>query len=52
LENVGEVLAEGLKIAELARLEIHGPREELEKLHEPLAHLPVAWFIYETGLVR
>jgi hypothetical protein len=52
LDNVGEILAEGLKISDLARLELHGPAEELEKLRTPLAHLPVAWFTYEKGLVR
>lgn len=45
LENVGAMLAEALKIANLGRLEIHGPEEELEKLRSPLAHLKPAWFV-------
>lgn len=45
LENVGALLAEALKVADLARLEIHGPAAELDKLRTPLAHLKPAWFI-------
>ncbi len=44
LDNVGELLAEALTIADLTRLEIHGPAEELEKLKAPLAHLNPVWF--------
>ena len=32
LKNIGPLLEEALKIAELTRLEIHGPEEELAKL--------------------
>jgi hypothetical protein len=45
LENVGELLGEALKSAELIRLEVHGPAAELEKLRAPLAHLKPAWFV-------
>ena len=45
LENVGALLAEALKIADLTRLEVHGPAAELDKLREPLAHLKPAWFV-------
>src|ERR1043166_8816291 len=34
LENVGALLAETLKIADLTRLEVHGPAKELRKLKE------------------
>ena len=44
LDSVGALLAEAFKIADLARLEIHGPAEELEKLKGPLAHLKPQWF--------
>ena len=44
LENIGALLAEALKIADLNRLEVHGPAEELEKLKGPLAHLKPQWF--------
>jgi quinol monooxygenase YgiN len=47
LENVGALLAEALKIADLIRLELHGPAAEIEKLKEPLAHLKPAWFVSE-----
>jgi quinol monooxygenase YgiN len=45
LDNVGALLAEALKIADLTRLEVHGPAEELEKLKQPLAHLNPAYFV-------
>jgi quinol monooxygenase YgiN len=45
LENVGALLAEALKIADVARLEVHGPAVELDKLKEPLAHLKPKWFV-------
>jgi quinol monooxygenase YgiN len=45
LENIGALLAEALKIADLIRLEVHGPSAELEKLKEPLVHLNPAWFV-------
>lgn len=44
LENIGALLAEALKMADLTRLEVHGPAEELEKLRGPLAHLKPQWF--------
>lgn len=45
LENVGAPLGEALKIADLTRLEVHGPAPELDKLRGPLAHLHPAWFV-------
>jgi len=45
LENIGALLAEALKIADLIRLEVHGPASQLEKLRGPLAHLNPAWFV-------
>jgi quinol monooxygenase YgiN len=45
LENVGALLAEALKIADLIRLEVHGPAAELDKLRAPLAHLNPQWFV-------
>jgi quinol monooxygenase YgiN len=52
LENVGSLLEEALKIADLIRLEIHGPKEELAKLREPLANLKPQFFILEYGFRR
>ena len=49
LENVGGLLAEAFKIADLTRLEVHGPAAELDKLRAPLAHLKPAWFVKEES---
>ena len=49
LENVGAMLAEAMKIADLTRIELHGPAEELEKLKGPLAHLNPTWFVLGSG---
>ena len=49
LENVGPLLDEALKIADLIRLEVHGPAAELEKLRELLAHLKPQWFVQHEG---
>ena len=48
LDNVGTLLAETMKIADLVRLEIHGPAEELSKLRQPLAHLNPAFLSWST----
>ncbi len=48
LENVGEMLEAAMKIADLIRLEIHGPAAQLEKLREPLAHLNPDWFVLKS----
>ena len=45
LDSVGAMLAEALKIADLTRVEVHGPATELEKLKKPLAHLNPVWFV-------
>lgn len=45
LENVGALLSEAFTIADLTRLEVHGPASELDKLRGPLAHLKPAWFV-------
>jgi quinol monooxygenase YgiN len=48
LDNVGALLAEAMKMADLTRIEVHGPTAELEKLKEPLAHLKPAFFILKS----
>ena len=45
LENVGAMLAHALTMADLVRLEVHGPARELEKLKGPLTHLNPTWFV-------
>lgn len=52
LDNVGEVLQEALTIAELSRLEVHGPAEEIDQLREPLAALSPQFFVLEQGGIR
>lgn len=52
LENVDALLAEMLEIADLTRVELHGPGKELEKLKGPLAHLNPAWFTLEASMSR
>jgi quinol monooxygenase YgiN len=47
LDNVGAMLAEAFKMADLIRLELHGPANELDKLRKPLAHLNPVWFVIE-----
>ena len=49
LENVDALLAEAMKIADLTRIEVHGPASELEKLKKPLAHLKPAFFTLEAS---
>lgn len=52
LDNVGALLQETLKISDIARLEVHGPEEELAKLREPLAGLNPQFFALEYGFRR
>lgn len=52
LQNVGPLLAEALKIAEITRLEVHGPEQELAKLRQPLADLKPRFFTLEFGFRR
>lgn len=49
LENVGPLLQEALHLAELTRLEIHGPASEVEKLRAPLAGFNPTFFTLEYG---
>lgn len=49
LANVDALLKEALKIADLTRLEVHGPAHELDKLKGPLANLKPTWFVRESG---
>ncbi len=52
LGNVGPLLQEALKIAEITRLEVHGPEAELAKLRQPLAELNPQFFTLEYGFRR
>ena len=52
LGNVGSLLEEALQIAELTRLEIHGPEQELKTLRVPLSVLMPQFFTLEYGFRR
>jgi len=52
LDNVSALLTEMLKVADLTRVEVHGPAQELEKLKRPLAHLNPAWFTLEARVTK
>jgi quinol monooxygenase YgiN len=52
LDNVGALLQEALKIAQITRLEVHGPADELDKLRAPMANLKPQWFSIEYGIRR
>lgn len=52
LDNVGELVGEVLQIADLTRLEVHGPEDELAQLREPLADLNPRFFALEYGFRR
>ena len=52
LEHVGPLLEQALKIAELTRLEVHGPESDLAKLRGPLAKLNPQFFTPEYGFRR
>jgi quinol monooxygenase YgiN len=50
LANVGQLLEPLMKLADLMRVEVHGPAAELEKLKEPLADLNPVWYTYLFGV--
>lgn len=52
IQNVGPLLTELLKIADLTRFEIHGPETELSKLRGPLSDLKAQYFTLEYGFRR
>ena len=52
IENVSNALQEALTIADLTRLEVHGPEEELEKLRGPLGAFNAQFFSLEYGFRR
>ncbi len=52
LENVGDLLQEAFKIAEITRLEVHGPEDELARLRGPLASFNPQFFTLEYGFRR
>jgi quinol monooxygenase YgiN len=49
LQNIGPLFQEALKMADITRLEVHGPEAELAKLREPMAGLSPQFFTLEFG---
>ncbi len=52
LDNIDALLDKALTLAEITRLEVHGPADELAKLREPLAKLQPQYFALEYGFRR
>lgn len=49
LANVDDIIGDALKVATLARVEVHGPAAELEQLRGPLADLKPQFFELTYG---
>jgi quinol monooxygenase YgiN len=49
VDNVGALIQEALTIADIIRLEAHGPEAELNKLRDPLAALNPQYFVLHQG---
>jgi quinol monooxygenase YgiN len=52
LANVGPLLDPLMKLADLTRVEVHGPAAELEQLKGPLGQLNPVWFTHLLGVKR
>jgi quinol monooxygenase YgiN len=52
LAGVGPLLPDLLKLADIARIEVHGPAAELERLKGPLAAMKPVWFTHFAGVER
>jgi quinol monooxygenase YgiN len=52
LQNVGALFGEFMSLADLTRIEVHGPAAELEKLKQPLADFKPQFFTLECGFRR
>ncbi len=52
LDNVGALLGQALKIAQITKLEVHAPAAEIDKLRGPLATLNPQFFVLEAGIRR
>lgn len=49
LENVGALLQQALTMADISRLEVHGPASEVALLREPMAALNPQFFTLSEG---
>lgn len=50
--NVGRLFEEAMTISDCSRLAIHGPEDELEKLREPMAEIPLQYFSLTSSFRR
>lgn len=50
LENVSAYIEQALGFAELIRVEVHGPKAELDQLREPLADLSPDFYEHIIGM--
>jgi quinol monooxygenase YgiN len=51
-ENVGALIQEALTLADIIRLEAHGPEAEINQLRQPLAALNPQFFVQYNGFRR
>jgi quinol monooxygenase YgiN len=52
LENVGDLLKKALAMADLIRLEVHGPEDQIAQLREPLSGLNPKFYVLTNGFRR
>ena len=52
LDNIGDLFEQALTMADITRLEVHGPAAELDKLRGPLEGLSPQFFTLEYGFRR
>lgn len=52
LDNVGALLQQALKIADIERLEVHAPAAEIDKLRAPMAALKPRFYELVPGGMR
>jgi len=52
LENVGALLGQLMTMANLTRLGIHGPKEQIDKLHTALGSFKPQFYTFEFGFRR
>ncbi len=52
IETVSDLIAEAMELADMTRVEIHGPEQELARLRKPLADLAPQYFTLEYGFRR
>ena len=49
LDNVGHLVEKALQISELIKFEVHGQKEDLDKLRDPLKDFDIDYFEYVCG---